>query len=100
MDIEKTSRGFSVARFVDRYGVRCSIQESSLATEPAIWLGADDLGLRRLPGNGTGWHDVNLSEIFPGQTVQGNTRMHLTQDQVRDLLPLLTHFAETGELPG
>jgi hypothetical protein len=27
-----------------------------------------------------------------------NNRMHLTQDQVRDLLPFLKKFAETGEL--
>jgi len=27
------------------------------------------------------------------------TRMHLTQDMVKDLLPVLTHFAETGNLP-
>lgn len=99
MDIGKTARGFSVARFADRNGVGCSIQESSLATEPAIWFGADDLGLKRFPGNGTGWHDVDLSDVFPGQTIVGNTRMHLTQDQLRELLPLLTHFAETGELP-
>jgi hypothetical protein len=27
-----------------------------------------------------------------------NNRMHLTRDQVRDLLPLLQKFADTGEL--
>jgi Holliday junction resolvase len=27
-----------------------------------------------------------------------NNRMHLTQEQVRDLLPFLQKFAETGEL--
>ncbi|MBO7688800.1 MAG: hypothetical protein J6V72_20640 [Kiritimatiellae bacterium] len=28
------------------------------------------------------------------------TRMHLSQKMVKDLLPLLTHFAEHGVLPG
>lgn len=31
--------------------------------------------------------------------VDGN-RMHLSQKMVKDLLPLLTHFAEHGVLPG
>ena len=63
-------RGFLKGKFKDRYGEDCSIQKSSLATEDCIWLGCD--------------HE---------------TRMHLTQTMVADLLPLLQHFVETGELP-
>lgn len=62
-------RGFLKGKFKDRYGVECSIQKSSLATEDCIWLG----------------------------TVVD--RMHLTQEMVAELLPLLQHFVETGELP-
>lgn len=64
-----TVRGFLLGQFWDRYGELCSIQKSSLATEDAIWLGVDE------------------------------HRMHLTQEQVAALLPLLQHFAETGDLP-
>lgn len=28
-----------------------------------------------------------------------STRMHLNQEQVKQLLPILQHFADTGELP-
>lgn len=28
-----------------------------------------------------------------------STRMHLTQAQVAELIPVLQHFVETGELP-
>ena len=62
-------RGFLKGKFNDRYGVECSIQKSSLETEDCIWLG----------------------------TVVD--RMHLTQEMVAELLPLLQHFVETGELP-
>ena len=70
-----TGRGFGLFQFRDKYGQECSLQDSSLATESAIWLGVD----------------VNLK----GEEI--NERMHLTQEQVKALLPILTNFAETGE---
>lgn len=77
MDIIKTERGFARVDFIDLYGESCSLQESSLATQDAIWLGCD-----------TGTH-------VDGQCV---ARMHLTREMVQALLPLLNHFVETGEL--
>lgn len=73
-------RGFLKGRFKDRYGAQCSIQKSSLATEDCIWLGCDH-------------------ETFDQQCRPCGARMHLTQQMVADLLPILQHFAETGELP-
>ena len=78
MQIENNERGFGVGNFEDYYGAPCSIQESSLATDNAIWFGVDDV-------NHGGFTDYG--------------RMHLTQDQVKRLLPYLTYFADTGELP-
>jgi hypothetical protein len=77
MRLESTPRGFARGNFVDRYGSGCSIQESSLATERAIWLGVD------IPFDG-----------------EPDTRMHLTIEMVQDLLPLLHRFVETGTLWG
>ena len=56
---ELADRGFLVGTFTDHNGEKCSIQESSLATEFCIWLGQDD------------------------------SRMHLTVENVRALLPPL-----------
>ena len=77
MKIEKTERGFAVGEFVDRYGAKCSIQKSSLAFENCIWLGLEE-----------------------GTHVDGTccARMHLTQEMVKDLLPRLQKFVETGEI--
>jgi hypothetical protein len=87
-----TPRGFGKIEFTDRYGVACSLQESSLATERAIWLGCNDADPRVcVPGKG--WVPVPLPE-----DAVANTRMHLTQEQVKELLPYLQHFAETGEV--
>jgi hypothetical protein len=72
-------RGFLKGAFKDRYGASCSIQKSSLATEDCIWLGADEIS--EAPG----------VEPF-------NTRMHLTRDMAAELIPLLQHFVDTGEL--
>lgn len=76
---ERTSRGFAIARFVDHYGSKCSLQKSSFYPDPeyCIWLGVD--------------------RAFTGE--QAATRMHLTQSQVRALLPALQHFVEHGDLP-
>lgn len=93
MNIRHTDRGFVIADFIDKYGVKCSIQKSSLAGEDCIWLGCNDAEPWVCNGNGTGWSPVPL----PDGTVC-NTRMHLTQDMVRELFPLLKKFVRTGEL--
>lgn len=106
-----TDRGFVRGMFTDRYGVECSIQQSSLATESAIWLGVHSpevklmardaalLGREDLlkpaddPERLNGWVNFPLPE-----PVNIFTRMHLTQPMVRELLPVLLRFARTGEL--
>lgn len=92
-----TNRGFDMIEFQDLYDNECSIQKSSLATEDAIWIGVDNpkpqiLASKVFPG-GTGWIPYDIPE-----DVFLTTRMHLTQKQVKQLLPILTVFAETGEL--
>ena len=39
MKIKKTARGFERINFIDLHGSKCSLQQSSLATDEAIWLG-------------------------------------------------------------
>ena len=104
LKFEKTSRGFPRVQFKDRYGSECSIQESSLATEAAIWFGPDEAGpkimaseARRL-GIDTGGDTTGWVEYPVPKGVMLTTRMHLTRDQVGVLLPVLQRFAETGEL--
>lgn len=100
MEINETNRGFRLGEFVDANGVRCSVQESSIvADEGHLWLGCSEIGLKKfIPFKG--WEDVALENNPPdGITHIANTRMHLSQSQVKDLLPMLTHFAEHGSLP-
>lgn len=103
MELQKTERGFALGKFTDRYGAKCSIQKSSLATEDAIWLGIDDpdpeimasdarkLGLPTTQENGWVKYEIPKEVLL-------TTRMHLTQDMVKEMLPFLQKFAETGEL--
>ena len=74
-------RGFLRGEFTDRYGEQCSIQKSSLAGEDCIWLGCNHETINHKTGQ------------------QCGARMHLTRQMAADLLPLLQHFVETGELP-
>ena len=92
MEDDVTNRGFSISEFVDRYGAKCSIQKSSLATEDAIWLGCDEADPRILV-KGEGWKPFPLPA-----GVQTNTRMHLSQENVKELLPYLNRFVKYGEI--
>jgi len=96
LEWNRTGRGFGKGEFVDRYGEKCSIQESSLAEEAAIWLGIDAVQPKIFrPGQG-GWSNI---ELPTDGDVLCSGRMHLTQKHIKALLPILTHFAETGLLP-
>ena len=72
----RTERGFAIARFADADGAACSLQDSSLATEPCVWLGRE--------------RDAGCA----------NGRMHLTQTLVSGrILPWLREFAEARAVP-
>lgn len=93
-----TERGFPLVEFTDIGNAACSLQKSSRAFVPAVWLGLDDVTPRSMIPQGQPgahpWQDYPLPEhvhIF--------SRMELTQAHVRELLPLLQYFAEHGELP-
>jgi len=77
MKVEFTKRGFARIDFIDRYNAKCSIQDSSIATEDCIWLGCNE-----------------------GEHADGSccARMHLTQEHVRQLLPVLQRFLDTGTI--
>jgi hypothetical protein len=79
IQMKPTERGFFRGEFKDRYGEKCSIQESSIATEYCIWLGCD--------------HETCDDKGLPC-----GARMHLTQEMAADLIPLLQKFVETGIL--
>ncbi len=99
-------RGFRRGKFLDAYGEECSIQKSSSAEDDHIWLGVHSPKPQmmaryappewRTPGPEelNGWVDVPLPE---GTSIA--SRMHLSREQVAELLPVLQHFVDTGDLP-
>ena len=84
MNVTTNDRGFEWIDFKDHNGVACSVQQSS-----AIW----PYGTGR-PGTSLLWLGVNRP--VPDSINSG--RMHLTRDQVRELLPQLAAWAERGTL--
>jgi len=100
-----TNRGFCRGEFKDQYGEACSLQKSSLATKDCIWLGISRAEVRTMqPGSGwKTWSDEELQAALGVPNSFGylviTSRMHLTRKMVRDLLPALQHFVDTGELP-
>jgi len=96
LEKDVTGRGFGIWNFDDLYGHGCSLQDSSLAGEAAIWFGIDDaepiIMASKTDKGGTGWVPFEIPD-----DVMLHTRMHLSQTQVKALLPILIHFAETGE---
>lgn len=83
LKFEKTDRGFVSSTFEDYYGKECSIQESSLATKEAIWLGCDE-----------GTHTTGID----GEPVC-LARMHLTKKHAKMLIKVLQYFVDHGRLP-
>jgi len=78
----KTDRGFRRMEFQDGYGKDCILQKSSAAMKDYIWLGM-----------------IGEPEIDHVTGKPVSQTMHLDRRAVKKLLPLLSHFAETGELP-
>jgi hypothetical protein len=103
LNLNITERGFARIEFIDRYGAKCSLQKSSLATEDAIWFGVNNANPKIMVKDANkfgiptdaynGWIDYEIPK-----EVSLSTRMHLTQDMVIQILPILQRFAETGEL--
>ena len=102
--IRNTERGFSTIEFTDRYGDACIIQKSSLATEDAIWFGIQD-ACPQIMASDASAAGVDTDQVagwvpYPmPKNVLLTTRMHLTRELVSELIPILQHFADTGELP-
>lgn len=94
--ITKTSRGFPIIEFKDRYDEKCSLQMSSLAdyAKPgtsAVWLGLDDVKPMCLHGDAKalgikteaicGWVEYPLPK-----KVHLMSRMHLDRPKVESLI--------------
>lgn len=106
MTIEKitTERGFSLLTFSDLYGTVGTVQKSSLATTDAIWLGVKELKAE------VSVHDATKMGLDISKAVNGwvpyelppeviaHQRLHLNQEQVAELIPILQKFVDTGEL--
>ena len=98
----KTNRGFEVQYFKDDYDKDCSIQESS-SVIPHIWLGvhnpphkimwsdAEKYGIEVTEK--AGWYDYPVPS-----DVLVESRMHLSQDQAKQLAKKLIYFARHGVL--
>jgi len=86
MELKRTLRGFVNADFTDLYGSECSIQDSLLATDDAIWLGVDHINAKE-------W-----STIVGVDPEKIPARMHLSREMVAELLPILQRFVDTGSI--
>ena len=106
-----TNRGFVIREFEDLYGAKCSIQESSLAEKPALWLGVHEpeitvlsLDAKNLPppkivsDEGSG-EDYGWSKYILPEKVCVVSRMHIDIDMAKDLVEILSYFIENGSLP-
>jgi len=103
LETQTTERGFKFIKFDDLYGENCSIQKSSLATEDTIWLGIDDAKPQIMANDAkklgietdetTGW----IPYLVPNEVLM-TTRMHLSQRMVKEMLPYLIEFVETGDI--
>ena len=106
-----TARGFVIGEFEDLYGVKCSIQESSLAEKPALWLGVHKPEIKVMsvdtknlpppkivPDEGSG-EDYGWSSYILPEKVSAFSRMHIDIDMAKELVKTLNYFIKNGRLP-
>ena len=102
MNKKQTPRGFAYYEFTEANGDACNIQKSSSAIQDCIWLGSKNIGLKGfIPYGKPSWRDVTddqIKEKFGFQDIIANNRMHLSREQVADILPILQKFVDTGEI--
>lgn len=114
-----TPRGFKRYGFNDKHGHECSIQMSSFAgvfeevepddNDPRIIIGIDRPEIKVF-APGAGWITMEYPSfksndqsdcddpIPTGCTTFIDGRMELSQTQIKEILPILQKFAETGEI--
>ncbi len=78
MDVTKTGRGFDLIEFKDYYEKPCYIQQSSC-----------------IDNSQEGWDNPGSSFLWMGMDDHG---MHLSIDQVEEIITHLQKWAETGRL--
>lgn len=90
LEVSKTERGLGIVNFTDSRQLSCSVQESSNIRTARIWIGLDQPLILN-----TG--DGNSAFVLP-EGIDAYSRMLLTQDQVKALLPILQRFVATGTI--
>lgn len=93
LEIGKTERGFDFYSFTDFNREKCTLQKSSSGNDELVWLGVEGKVLRESGIEGVGMIPVPLNDQFLIVA-----RMHLNREMVRQLLPMLQSFVETGEI--
>ena len=114
----KTNRGFELHKLKDIYGVEYTLQESSAALictgdedieGPFVWLGINHPAIKIMYQDAKAI-GLDLPKIDPATGPAGwcifpvpesaliESRMHLSQEQARDLAQRLLFFADNGYL--
>ena len=117
MELTRTARGFEIVTFIDRYdadcAIECSIQQSSAIGDQDdafdhpgssfLWIGPTDANPRIMAShaakNGiatietTGWVKYQIPE-----DVLLTTRMHVSREQVGEIIKHLQAWLDTGSL--
>ncbi len=90
MEFKKTTtdRGFNLIEFMDLYNQKCTIQESSLATDTAIWFGIDEVEAKILACDAKALGIETDAEVgwitypIPSKVLL-SSRMHLSADSLQ-----------------
>lgn len=109
----KTNRGFAYWEDKDSYGLEFSIQKSSATMEDKIWFGVNNVEpkvmssdvlknpelysvleyKKALEANRVGWVDYYIPD-----TVLLSSKIHINQEQAKDIIEVLQRFVDTGEV--
>lgn len=89
--------GSKFALFKDLNEQECSLSVSRIETTRAVYFGVDEPEMKIRKRSLTDGSLKNV-DFLPPVELKVSSRMLLTQEQVKELLPMLQKFVDTGEL--
>jgi hypothetical protein len=95
-NFDVTAKGSPIVEFKDHYDIECTIQQCTIGSRDAIWVGVSERK-SQIPR----YYEGKIRIPFDTEIDQASDakRMYLTKKEVKQLLPVLKHFAKYGNLP-
>lgn len=93
-----TKREFDIISFKDSDNTKCSIQKDYKSKGNCIFLGSDEVKIYGITDRRFKISEEEIRKKFELNDIETNSRIKLNRYQVRELIPILQKFVDSGSL--